>query len=119
MYFKQKSTGGTSIHTQFDSMAPEMIDAADADLRADIYSLGIVLYQLLTGKVPFNSDSSIEIVHMHREDPLPDIKKKRPNTPDGLIKILKKMTEKKIRDRYRSAKYIYKDLRELAPELPD
>lgn len=84
-------------------MAPEQArDAANVDVRADIYSLGCTLYDLVTGKPPFEGKTAIEVLSKHQSEPItpPDMVVKR--VPKTLSEIILKMTAKRPEDRYRT-----------------
>ncbi|MCX6909320.1 MAG: serine/threonine-protein kinase, partial [Verrucomicrobia bacterium] len=112
-------------------IAPEQARGEpDVDTRADIYSLGASLYFLLTGKPPFQADSSMAVMYMHVNDPLPDPRKLNPSLSDGVARILKKMTAKEPADRYPDMLELYNDLERVyqglaptavvrTPESPD
>jgi len=92
-------------------IAPEQARGeSNVDTRADIYSLGASLYFLLTGKPPFQADSSMAVMYKHVNDPLPDPRTLNPNLGDGVVRILKKMTAKKPGDRYQDMLELYSDL---------
>ena len=76
-------------------MAPEQAtDAHAADIRADIYSLGCTLYHLLTGEVPYPAPTSLLKIIAHREQPVPQVRRKRPEVPEGLATVLARMLAK-------------------------
>jgi tRNA A-37 threonylcarbamoyl transferase component Bud32 len=87
-----------------DYMAPEQaLHTADFNHRADIYSLGCTLYFLLTGHAPFPTGTLPERILKHQTQQPPDISVERPDTPQSLIDICKKMMAKKPADRYQTA----------------
>ncbi len=83
-------------------MSPEQGLGQSGDHRSDIYSLGIVLYQLLTGTTPFNADTPIAIVLKHVNDPLPPPTNINPDIPDGLERIVYKSLAKSPEERYQA-----------------
>jgi serine/threonine protein kinase len=86
-----------------DYMAPEQAeDSGRADIRADVYSLGCTFYYLLTGKVPYPGTTSLQKILAHREQPVPDIRRTRPEVPAGLARVLERMIVKKPEDRYQT-----------------
>jgi len=84
-------------------MSPEQIRGKQIDHRTDIYSLGITLYQMLTGDVPFKEDSDFLLMQAHLEKPPPKPSVKRADLPAGLEEILLKSLAKDVDDRYASA----------------
>jgi tetratricopeptide (TPR) repeat protein len=111
---------GGSTHTSTGAamgtvayMSPELVQGQEIDHRTDIYSLGIVLYELLSGAPPFTGDSTYEIMHSHvnREIPLTD--NLDAATPPGLLDIVKKALAKNPDDRFQSAAEMANALRQL------
>lgn len=84
-------------------MAPEVIRGEVADGRSDIYAMGATLYEMLGGRAPFVADSAITLMMMHLNDPVPDVRKFRPDLPDALIAVLERTLQKDRDLRYRTA----------------
>ncbi|MBF0360743.1 MAG: AAA family ATPase [Oligoflexia bacterium] len=80
------------------------------DYRSDFYSLGISFYQMLTGKVPFNSENPLDLVHAHIAKKLPAISECRKDVPEIISAIINKLTEKNAEDRYQTTFGLIKDL---------
>lgn len=103
---KEGITLGTACYA-----SPEQASASKAlDIRSDIYSLGITLYQMLIGEVPFDAPNPIQIAQLHLYEALPDIEKKNPAISASTIQLLKKMTAKKPQDRYQNPQELLQDL---------
>ncbi|MGH2493249.1 MAG: protein kinase domain-containing protein [Ktedonobacteraceae bacterium] len=92
---------GTGIGTP-QYMSPEQGTGQPVDRRSDIYSLGIVLFHALTGKVPFNADSPISITVKHLNEPLPIEKLREAGVPIPIEQVVVKMTAKSAADRYQT-----------------
>ncbi len=92
-------------------MSPEQARAErDIDFRADIYSLGISLYQLLTGKVPYEGKSAVDVVTQHLSAPVPDIHLARPDISRRMAKMIRRMMAKDKNDRYSSWHELRQDM---------
>ncbi len=92
---------GTGIGTP-QYMSPEQGTGQPVDRRSDIYSLGIVLYHCLTGRVPFTADNPLSITVKHLHDPLPIENLRVANVPTPIEQVVLKMTAKSPQDRYQS-----------------
>lgn len=96
-----------------DYMAPEQADnPRTTDIRADVYSLGGTLYFLLTGQPPYPGATPLSKIQAHREQPPPDVRRARPDTPLALAAVLERLLGKKPEDRYPSPAEV---VRALAP----
>jgi serine/threonine-protein kinase len=84
-------------------MAPEQVLAADVDARADLYSVGVVLYRLLTGKLPFQADTAIAMAHKQLKDPPTPLRQFRAELPDWCEDVLKRALAKSPADRFQTA----------------
>ena len=84
-------------------MSPEIIRAEVPDERADIYSLGVTLYEMLSGRPPFMANSAMTLMMMHLNDPVPDPRSLRDDVPQALVDVLVKAMAKDRNNRYRNA----------------
>ena len=102
-----------------DFMAPEQSrDSAAVDARADVYSLGCTLYSLLTARVPYPGKDSREVFRGHRKSPVPDARRKAPDTPADLAAYVKTLMAKDPADRPASAAQVAEELRTWARRKP-
>lgn len=95
-------------------LSPEQARGAYVDERTDIYSLGIVLYEMLTGKVPFDGDNPITIALMHINDPMTPPSQVASGIPPQLEKVVMKATDKYQTNRYKTADELIEDLDNIA-----
>jgi len=98
-------------------MAPERILGKSADGRSDLYSVGIMAYELVTGDVPFHADSFMDLLHLHVRAPVPNPRIKAKDAPPDLVEFIQKATAKKRVDRFSSCAEAA-DFLEIASELP-
>jgi len=107
-----KEMSDQNISGSLRYIAPEQLRAEPASVTADIYSLGLMIYEMLTGQYPFGELTPSQIVMKHLEDPLPDISDVLPDLPYAVNRILQKATEKNPADRYTDARQVAADLRD-------
>lgn len=91
-------------------LAPELAKGEPASPQSDIYALGIVFYEMLTGDVPFKADQAVQIALQHMREPMPSVRKANPNVPQSVENIIIRATAKNPRLRYQSCDEMLKDL---------
>jgi len=94
-------------------MSPEQAQGTHVDGRSDVYALGVVLYRLLTGQLPFSSDSATALINAHVELPVPDVRKVKANIPAVWQEVVAKAMAKDPKDRYASAGDFARDVNEV------
>ncbi len=94
-------------------MSPEQVQGHTVDGRADIYALGIVLYRLLSGQLPFSNDSTTALINAHVELPIPDIRLVKNNIPSVWQEVVAKAMAKDPNDRYATAGEFARDIAEV------
>lgn len=97
---KRSLTDAESVVGTVDYIAPEQIAGEHVDLRVDVYSLGCVLYECLTGHPPFERDSDVAVLWAHMHDPPPEPSRYRPDLPPTLDQVLASAMAKRREDRY-------------------
>lgn len=95
-------------------MAPEQAQGTEIDGRADIYALGIILFEMLTGKQPYEADTPMAVAIKHITDPVPHIRKTNPKLPEGMDTIIQKAMAKNKNDRFATAVEMTNALRDIA-----
>jgi serine/threonine protein kinase len=104
---------GTQVGTPF-YMSPEAWQGQHLDAQADIWSLGIVLYEMLAGQVPFGGETMVAVMNRVLNAPLPDLKLLRPDVPPAMVKIIRKMLTRDKAKRYQTMRQVAVDLEQAA-----
>ena len=91
-------------------LSPEQARGSKATVQSDIYAMGIIFYEMLTGHIPYDGDSAVTIALQHFQKPLPSVIEENPSVPQALENVVIKATAKKLTDRYQSAAEMYVDL---------
>ena len=94
-------------------LAPEISQGKPASIQSDIYSAGVTFFELLTGHVPFEKDTPVNVAVAHVKEKFPSVKKYLPNCPKEIERIIANATKKRLSERYKGADEFYEDLLEL------
>ena len=113
-------TQTNSVMGSVHYLPPEQASGKGSTIRSDIYSMGILMYELLTGDVPYRGENAVEIALKHLKEPLPSIRKYLPSIPQSIENIILKSTAKNPKNRYKDAREMYEDIKTaLSPERID
>ena len=112
---KQGKDGGALNFGTPAYLAPERTSRNDNDPRSDLYSLGCVLYEMVTGAPPFTGESPRAVLMLHRKAAVPLPSKKNPDIPKNLEEIIMKLLEKDPDKRYQDAAAVTAALADLLP----
>jgi serine/threonine protein kinase len=99
-------------------MSPEQVEAKEIDQRSDIYSLGILLYEMTTGRLPFEADTPIAVGMKHKSETPIDPRELNSQIPNELNQVILKCLEKDKEKRYQSAKDLLVDIEKIEQGLP-
>jgi tetratricopeptide (TPR) repeat protein/tRNA A-37 threonylcarbamoyl transferase component Bud32 len=111
-------TGGGIIIGTPEYMSPEQTEAKDVDQRSDIYSLGIILYEMSTGRVPFEGDTALSIAIKHKTEIPKDPKSLNPGIPDDLKRLILRCLEKDREKRFQAAAEVEAELEKIERGIP-
>src|ERR687895_593293 len=96
-----------------DYVSPEQALGHEVTGQSDIYSLGVVLYEMLTGEAPFKADTQVAVAMKHVRDPLPDVQRQRPEISAALAAVVERSTAKETQNRYQNVSEMVHDLEEV------
>ena len=100
-------------------MAPEQVEGLEADQRTDIYALGAILFEMVTGRVPFEGDSPLSVAYKHKNEPPLPPRKLNAEVPEPLNGLILRCLEKEKENRYQTADEVLADLVRIEDGLPD
>ena len=109
-------TQTNSVMGSVHYLPPEQANGSGATVKSDIYSLGILMYELLTGKLPFKGDNAVEIAIKQMRDPMPSVCEENPDIPQSVENIILKATAKNPKNRYDSVKEMNEDIKACLTE---
>ena len=103
-------TQTNSVMGSVHYLPPEQASGKGCTIKSDIYSMGIIFYELLTGSLPFKGDNAVEIALKHMRDPLPSLREENEAIPQSIENIILKATAKNPKNRYEDARSMHEDL---------
>ena len=103
-------TQTNSVMGSVHYLPPEQASGKGSTIRSDIYSMGILFYELLTGTLPFKGDNAVEIALKQMRDKIPSVRKKNPAIPQSVENVIIKATAKNPKNRYSDSKEMHADL---------
>ena len=103
-------TQTNSVMGSVHYLPPEQASGKGCTIKSDIYSMGIIFYELLSGSLPFRGDNAVEIALKHMKEPLPNLKDDNPSIPQSIVNIIKRATAKNPKNRYETAREMHEDL---------
>ena len=103
-------TQTNSVMGSVHYLPPEQASGKGCTIKSDIYSMGIIFYELLSGSLPFRGDNAVEIALKHMREPLPSLRESNPAIPQSIENIIKRATAKNAKNRYDSAREMHEDL---------
>ena len=109
-------TQTNSVMGSVHYLPPEQASGKGSTLKSDIYSMGILMYELLTGVLPYRGDNAVEIALKHLKEPLPSIREELPDIPQAVENIILKSAAKNPKNRYNDAREMYEDLKTCLEE---
>jgi len=111
-------TGDGVIIGTPEYMSPEQVEGKEVDLQSDIYSLGVILYEMVIGTVPFEGDTPLSIAHKHKYETAQEPKEVNAQIPEDLNQMIMKCLEKDKERRYQSAGEVWSELENIERGIP-
>jgi len=111
-------TGEGAIIGTPEYMSPEQVEGKEADQRTDLYALGVILFEMVTGRVPFEGETPFSIANKQKSEPPPIPKKLAPQIPEVLNRLILRCLEKDEAKRYQTAEELLTDLASVEESLP-
>jgi len=99
-------------------MSPEQAEGKEADQRSDIYALGVILFEMVTGRPLFDGETALAIAHKHRYEPAPDPRSFNPQISEDLVRLILRCVEKEREERYQTTEDFLADLAAIEATLP-
>ena len=103
-------TQTNSVMGSVHYLPPEQASGKGCTIKSDIYSMGIIFYELLSGSLPFRGENAVEIALKHMREPLPSLREENPSIPQSIENIIRRATAKNPKNRYESAREMHEDL---------
>ena len=103
-------TQTNSVMGSVHYLPPEQASGKGCTIKSDIYSMGIIFYELLSGSLPFRGDNAVEIALKHMREPLPSLRDENPQIPQSVENIIRRATAKNPKNRYDNARSMHEDL---------
>ena len=103
-------TQTNSVMGSVHYLPPEQASGKGSTIKSDIYSMGIIFYELLSGSLPFRGDNAVEIALKHMREPLPSLREENSAIPQSIENIIRRATAKNPKNRYDSARSMHEDL---------
>ena len=113
-------TQTNSVMGSVHYLPPEQAAGKGSTIKSDIYSIGILMYEMLAGTMPFRGETAVEIALKHIKEPMPSVRKVNPKVPQSLENVILKATAKNPKNRYNNVRELYDDLKTtMSPERAD
>lgn len=104
-------TQTNSVMGSVHYLPPEQASGKGSTMQSDIYSMGILMYELLTGTLPFRGENAVEIALKQLKEPIPNLKEKLPDVPNSIVNIVRRATAKNPKNRYADAREMLDDIK--------